>query len=185
MGFQVAPERVGRRRAVAPGILVAIVSLAVIGFGLASGGWLAGPVSEPSSAVPTAAVIAASPSAAATTGLAFVLASTPRPYPSPDAIDCHDAGIVLCGEIASEAIEHLPLDAPEVESVGVWSSILCRDTMDCPAFRFEGYRPLGSAIVSFGLDQPRAWLNVVEPAPYPGRVWIPQDVRAWIIRWAP
>ena len=126
-----------------------------------------------------------SPSVADMTGLAFVLAPTPRPYPSPDEIECHDAGIVLCGEIAGEAIEQLPADAPEVRSVGVWTSILCRDSLDCPAFRFVGYRPLGSAIVSFGSGLPRAWMNVVEPAPYPGRAWVPQDVQAWVVRWAP
>ena len=185
MGFEVAPERVGRRRAVAPGIAVAIVSLAVIGFGLVSSGWVAGPAAEPSSPVATTAVVAAPPSVAETNGLALVLSSTPRPDPSPDAIDCHDAGIVLCGEIAGEAVAQLPPDAPEVESVGVWTSILCRDTLDCPAYRFEGYRPLGSAIVSFGSGLPRAWVNVVEPAPYPGRAWVPQDVQAWVIRWAP
>jgi hypothetical protein len=182
MGLQVPPERVGRRGAVAPGIAVAIVSLAVIGFGVVSSGWVAGPPSP----VPTAAfVVESPPSAAPTTEPLLVLVSTPRPLPSPGAIDCHDAGIGLCGEIAAEAVEHLPPNAPGVESIGVWTSIMCRDTRDCPSYRFEGYRPLGSAIVSFGSGQPRAWLNVVEPAPYPGRVWVPQDVRAWIIRWAP
>jgi hypothetical protein len=186
MGFQVAPERVGRRRAMAPGIAVVIVSLAVIGFGLLSSGSVGGPIPGPSSPVPTVAVVvASSPSAAPTTTSAAALPSTPRPYPGPDAIDCHDAGIVLCGEIAGAAVKQLPTEAPAVESVGVWTSILCRDTSDCPAFRFEGYRPLGSAIVSFGSGLPVAWVNVVEPAPESGRALVPGDVQAWIIHWAP
>ena len=186
MGFQVAPERVGRRRAMAPGIAVAIVSLAVIGFGLLSSGWVGGQIPEPSSPVPTAAVVVASPRPAAkTTESAAVLPSTPRPSPGPDAVDCHDAGIVVCGEVARAAVEQLPTEAPAVESVGVWTSILCRDTADCPAFRFEGYRPLGSAIVSFGSGLPQAWVNVVEPAPESGRALVPGDVQAWIIHWAP
>lgn len=186
MGFQVAPERVGRRRALAPGIAVAIVSLAVIGFGLVSSGWVGGLIPEPSSRVPTAAVVGASPpSAAPTSTSAAALPSTPRPYPGPDAIDCHDAGIVPCGEIAGAAVKELPAEAPAVESVGVWTSILCRDTTDCPAFRFEGYRPLGSAIVSFGPGLPQAWVNVVEPAPDTGRARVPGEVQAWIIHWAP
>ena len=149
MGFQVAPERVGRRRSLAPGIAVAIACLALIGFGLASGSLPAEPTSVSPEPYPTAAAVPVSPAPVA------LAVSTPRPYPGRDAIDCHDAGIVLCGEIAGEAVEQLPADAPTVESVGVWTSILCRDDQDCPASRFEGYRPLGSAIVRFGRGWPR------------------------------
>ncbi|MGZ8527689.1 MAG: hypothetical protein ACXWWR_02760 [Candidatus Limnocylindrales bacterium] len=179
MGFQVEPQRVARRRSALPGILTAIAGLAIVAVGLANGG---GSAPSPS----RTAAATAGPSSASSIALGVAQRSavaTPRPYPAPSAIHCHGTSVGRCSLVVIAAVGQLPSDVPPVEAIAVWDSILCGSDADCPSSRFRGYRPLGSAIVSFGPDQPRAWVNVVEPAPHPGRVWVPTDIRAWIIRW--
>jgi hypothetical protein len=95
-------------------------------------------------------------------------------------IGCHGLDPAPCSAIVTAAVGRLPATAPPVISVGAWGSLLCGDGRDCPASRFAGYHPLGSAVVSFGPDRLAAWVNVA--APDPGGV-CPCGVIAWIIRW--
>lgn len=202
MGFQVAPQRVGPRRAPVSGLVVIIAGAAIVAVALATA---AGSRDDRGSAVQSeseprseSAAPSHRPAAGATTGRFSVAVRPPaagreeaqppavgnaRPVPAPSSIRCHGTGQKRCSQIAFAAIRGLPAEGPPVETVSVWDSIVCGSDEDCPASRFKGYVPLGSAIVSFGRGHPRAWLNVVEPAPYPGWVWVPADSRAWIIRW--
>ena len=201
MGFQFAPQRVGPRRAPVSGLVVVIAGAAIVAVALATAAGSRGDRGSEaqSESEPRSESTAPSyrPIAGPTTG-PFSLSVRPRvagpraqppavgnarPSPAPSSIRCHGTGPERCSQIAFAAIRGLPAEGPPVETVSVWDSIVCGSDEDCPASRFKGYLPLGSAIVSFGRGHPRAWLNVVEPAPYPGWVWAPADSRAWIIRW--
>jgi hypothetical protein len=169
-----------------------MAGLVVVAIGLATAGGSA-PSPKPASAVMAgsspssrsagaATVVPSSPSPIAVRGTPAAPA-TPRASPPRSSIKCHGTSLERCLQIANAAMRQLPSDAPPVETIAVGDSILCSSDADCPPSRFQGYRPLGSAVVSFGPGRPRAWLNVVEPTPFPGWVWVPADSRAWIIRW--
>jgi len=98
----------------------------------------------------------------------------------PGSVRCHDLAVGPCQRVAAAALEAIgPVDAP-VESIDVWSSLLCGDDLDCPPGRLAGMRPLGSAILTLGGTGPAGWVNVGErlPAGRPGQ----SDVVAWVIR---
>ena len=83
----------------------------------------------------------------------------------PGSVRCHDLATQPCQRVAAAALEAIgPVDAP-VESIDVWSSLLCGDDLDCPPGRLAGLRPLGSAVVTLGDDGPTGWVNVGERAP--------------------
>lgn len=182
MGFEVPRERVGRRRAVAPaiGVIVGMVAIVVAGLVFANG---QGPAPSTADAVavqtPAGSIAVAGPSASP--GHAELRA--------PGTIVCNDVDTASCQRIVNATVLRL-VDAPgPATEIGVWKSLMCRDTSDCPAYRLVGSRLLGSAVVTFGSGHPTAWVNVVEPGldptrdqtqdpPSPGPV-------AWIIRWLP
>ena len=182
MGFNVAPTPIPRRSRT-PIAIVAAAIVGVVGFALVASG-------------PPAAVRHASPGpdadGPATVGDAsppFVTSSAaataaPATLPSRDAIECHDLALGTCGAIAMASLTALPPDDHRVTAIEAWGVILCRDDFDCPRTRLVGNRPLGSAVVTLGSGA-RAWINVLEGEPFPGRVWEPQRTSAWIIRWDP
>jgi hypothetical protein len=186
MGFQVKPQSLGPRRAAWPGFLVAIASLAIVAASLATAAGST-PEGQPAavdsaSNQPVAAAIAV-PRPTGVVRASQQPAATSRPSASPASIECHVSSLARCNQIANAAVGQMPNDSAPIETVSVWDSILCNSNDDCPSSRFQGYRPLGSAIVSFGPGRRQAWVNVVEPEPFPGWVWVPADNRAWIIRW--
>jgi hypothetical protein len=98
----------------------------------------------------------------------------------PGSVRCHDLAVGPCQRVAAAALEAIgPVDAP-VESIDVWSSLLCGDDLDCPPGRLAGLRPLGSAILTLGGTAPAGWVNVGERLPA-GRLG-QTDVLAWVIR---
>jgi hypothetical protein len=186
MGFEVAPTRL-RGRGLLPGVAVLIAGLAmvVVGFLAASD---EGPAVPSGSASPAAArSIASPPSAPADggdTGGRADRSLVATILPPPDAIVCHDIDTVSCGEVVRASIVLMPPDDGDVTAIAAWPTILCGDDFDCPRDRLLGYRPLGSAVVSVASGA-QAWVNVLEPAPYPGRVWDPTSTEAWVVRWLP
>jgi hypothetical protein len=98
----------------------------------------------------------------------------------PGSVRCHDLAVGPCQRVAAAALDAIgPVDVP-VESIDVWSSLLCGDDLDCPPGRLAGLRPLGSAVLTLGGTAPAGWVNVGErlPASRLG----PTDVVAWVIR---
>ncbi len=185
MGFEVAPTPL-RRRGLLPGAIVLVAVLAVIGVALATStdrppapSGSPGPLAVRASGGP--------PTPAARTGEATDRtesgAVVPR-LPPPEAIVCHGIDAISCGEVARAAIALLSPDDGVVTAIAAWPTILCNDDLDCPRGRLVGYRPLGSAVVSVASGA-QAWVNVLEPAPYPGRVWDPTSTEAWVLRWLP
>ncbi len=183
MGFEVAPERVGRRRAIAPAIcaIVGMVAIVVAGLVLANGQTPAPSMADgPAVQTPAGSIAVAAPSASP--GHAEVRA--------PGTIVCNDVDTASCLRIVNATVLRLvdAIPGPATE-IGVWKSLMCRDTSDCPAYRLVGSRALGSAVVTFGSGHPTAWVNVVEPGPDPTRDLTldppsPGPV-AWIIHWQP
>jgi hypothetical protein len=98
----------------------------------------------------------------------------------PGSVHCHDLAVGTCQRVAAAALEAIgPVDAP-VETIDVWSSLLCGDDLDCPPGRLAGLRPLGSAILTLGGTGPAGWVNVGLRLPA-GRLG-QTDVVAWVIR---
>jgi hypothetical protein len=98
----------------------------------------------------------------------------------PGSVRCHDLATGRCERVAAAALKAIgPVDAP-VESIDVWSSLLCGDDLDCPPGRLAGLRPLGSAVLTLGGTAPAGWVNVGErlPANRLGET----DLVAWVIR---
>jgi hypothetical protein len=96
---------------------------------------------------------------------------------------CHEIDRNTCRLTVATALGALGAELPVVESVDVWSSLLCGDTLDCPTTRLDGRAtPLGSTIVRLAGGGPAAWINVVYRSH--GR---PLDfdptLEAWIARW--
>ncbi len=185
MAFQVEPEPVGRRGSRASVVLVAGICLAIVGFALLT---RAGTDAK----LPA---IAASPDGVARNVPVTTTPTpaTPVPTPSDDALGvdalafryrssvtivCNDAGVAVCDRIASAASRHL-IGRSSIREIQVWTSLLCRDSSDCPASRIVGTVRLGSAVVSFRSGLPDAWVNVIGPLPVQERS--PLDDVAWVI----
>ena len=83
----------------------------------------------------------------------------------PRDVACHQLSRAACDVVARASLAALPADGPVVTAIEAWRSILCGDTFDCPPDRLARSVPLGSAVVSFGGQAPRAWVNVVAPSP--------------------
>ncbi len=186
MGFEVAPTRLRRRGLVpAVAVLVAGLALVVVAFLAASD---EGPAVASGSASPAAVAAAIRPpSQHADTSEAVGRADhrvVATMLPPSDEIVCHDIDTVSCGEVVRASIVLVSPDDGDVTAIAAWPTILCGDDFDCPRERLLGYRPLGSAVVSVASGA-QAWVNVLEPAPYPGRVWDPTSTEAWVVRWLP
>lgn len=186
MGFDVAPAPVHRRGSRLPAIAVVAVGIAVVVVALVTAD--PGVASRPGATPATSSALEAAvspPSPSSTPRPPSALAVPPRPARLPGTIECHELGSVTCGELVHATMAVLPPGGPPVSAIDAWGSILCGDSLDCPPQWFVGYRPLGSTVVSFTADGIKAWVNVVEPAPFPGRVWDPTRTVAWIVRWQP
>ncbi len=183
MAFQVEPEPVGRRGSRASVALVGGICLAIVGFALLTR------VGTEAGAPPIAA---ASPDVVARDA-AGTVPPTPTPTSSDDpfgvdglafryrpsiTIVCNDAGAAVCDRIATAASRHV-IGRSSIREIQVWTSLLCRDSSDCPASRIVGKFRLGSAVVSFRSGLPDAWVNVVGPLPVQERSSL--DDVAWII----
>ncbi len=168
-------------------MIVGGICLAIVGFALLTR------VGTDASARPiaTASSDAVARVAAGTTPPAPIM--TPTPTPSDDALGvdglafryrssvtivCNDTGAAVCDRIATAASRHI-IGRSSIREIQVWTSLLCRDSSDCPASRIMGTVRLGSAVVSFRSGLPDAWVNVVGPLPVQPRS--PLDDVAWTI----
>jgi hypothetical protein len=147
MAYEVAPTPVpGRsgRTVVAIGLVASMM-----GAGLLAGLFtLAGPAPvQPSTAVPSTGV--------------------------PD-VTCHDLAGSRCEDVAEAALGAVvgPMFG-SVRSVGVWATLLCGDTLDCPNGRLADATVAGSAVIDL-VDDGTVWVNVTRLGP--GRY------DAWVVR---
>jgi hypothetical protein len=76
-------------------------------------------------------------------------------------VRCHGLAAAACDRIVAAALDLLGPDAT-VESIDAWESLLCGDDLDCPRGRLAELRPLGSAVVEFGDEEPAGLVNVGE-----------------------
>ena len=187
MGFEVAPEPIGGSRSRGIRIVVVVLAAAaILGIALVTSRGAA-TNGEP---IAAASATEASPrptAAGPTTGTSSppnLPAAVIRGLSGPGDVVCHDASPDRCGLIVAAAMKRVRFGA-QIEGIGVWTALLCHEVLDCPPSRFVGFRPLGSAIVTYGPGQPAAWVNVVEPLPDPGRDPLAVGPVAWIIRWGP
>jgi len=166
LDYELEPARISRRSsraslaaaATIAGLLAIAVAIGVLGGG-GDGSAPAGQAAVPSHGP------ASSPAGAAV---------------RPASVRCHDLAVGPCQRVAAAALEAIgPVNAP-VESIDVWSSLLCGDDLDCPPGRLAGLRPLGSAILTLGGTGPAGWVNVGERR-QAGRLG-QSDVVAWVIR---
>ena len=183
MGFEVAPEPIGRSRATAPKVVATILLVAaVVGVALLTSQGDA-PASDPLLAVRSANPIAqASADLAARTEPGPSGRPTAQPLRGPGTVDCNDVDAFRCGLIIAAAVKQLRVAVDGIDEIGVWTSLLCHDPSDCPPSRFVGFRPLGSAFVILRPGR-TAWVNVVEPTPRPGRAPLASGPIGWVIRW--
>jgi len=188
MGFEVPPERIGRRGSIGPGIAIVVGAIAIVAAAVITGApTQSGPTTSVASLVdpsaapsPPTAVPARSPASATSGGAAGGALSAPRPIPPVSATECHDISSVRCRTIVVAAVQSLPDEAPRVRSVEAWGTLACGDSRDCPPSRLEDHRALGSAIVTFGPGRAPAMVNVAARTPGSG---CPCGIVAWIIRW--
>ncbi len=184
MAFDVAPAPVRRRGPRIPVIVVLAAGLAVVGFAvLTSNPDGQAPAVSPG---PSAGAVArVAPTTAARTG------ATPAPFPStrgrrlPANLECHAVSDAICDAVATASLAILPADAPPVQGIDAWASILCGDSLDCPPQRLATSEPLGSAVVTFAGGGAQAWVNVVEPSPGASGGGPADGPTAWIVRWLP
>ncbi len=191
MGFQVEPERIGRRGARASVVIVIVAALGVVAFALTTS---SGSQPNPS----PVAQAAVSPTNAATEAEATEVASPsarPAPVPAPTlplagrplkALDqvpivCNAMSTEQCGRIVDAVASEL-VDPGAISNIQVWTSLRCRDPGDCPSSLTRGRVGLGSAAVAYGAGRSDRWLNVVarneDPAdfPYDGDlVWVAHE----------
>jgi hypothetical protein len=186
MTFEVPVARIGPSRRTpwhAPVVAVGAAILLLVGLAVAR------PVdSRPESA----AAGAGAPSAASDPGGADDAGSPARPgvpvaatapdHPRrlPPTLACEDLRLAPCVRIARAALAVLPDDVGEVSGATVWRSLRCGDTDDCPPHYLRGSMPLGSVILLFADDSPRAAINVVEWRHGSG---IRLGPRAWVVDW--
>jgi hypothetical protein len=76
-------------------------------------------------------------------------------------VRCHELAAAACDRIVAAALDLIGPDAT-VESIDAWESLLCGDDLDCPPGRLAELRPLGSAVVEFGDEEPAGLVNVGE-----------------------
>jgi hypothetical protein len=166
MGYQVEPERIGRRGSRATAVLVVLAALAIVGFAIATStrrDTESRPVAvaQPTSTATPTPLPPATPPATPPIGDPI----TERgPASQPLTITCNDAGASLCERIV-EAVSLRLAEPSSIREIVVWTSLRCRDSGDCPSSLIDGYDRLGSAVVSFGSGKSDTWVNVVAPEP--------------------
>lgn len=181
MALEVAPTPVRRRRSLLPAVAVLVAVLAVVAVAWASAG--GGPAERAGRGPAPGAGVEAPGSPSAPAPASPVATVPARLLRLPRTLECHDLASAACDRLALASLAVLPTDGPPVWAIDAWGSILCGDDLDCPRARLAGSVPLGSAVVTFAGGGPRAWVNVVVPAPAPGtRAAAPF---AWIVRWRP
>lgn len=183
--FELEPRQVGRGRRPWPGVIAVLAA----GLSIVLAAVLADGPSDRSTGLGPSAASVASPSAVALGiaadgvdgGEAGASAQTSRPMPT--SITCHAIDRSACRLAVATAVDRLEGNLPAVESADVWSSLVCGDTLDCPATRLDGRAtPLASVIVRLVGGGPAAWINVIYRRP--GRpIQHTPTVEAWIARW--
>jgi len=113
---------------------------------------------------------------------------------STDIVRCHGIGRADCLRIANTAAGVIVAAGDPVEAirrVEVWPSLLCNDSLVCPAPLLRRIVPLGSAVLSIDGASADAWVNVgadrVPAFPSPADATPPADgaslpLEAWIVR---
>ncbi len=189
MAFDVTPAPVRRRGPRIPALVVLAVGIGVVAIGIVSAN-LGQPASGPASTASAGAVARATATIRASTSASGPV-TAPAPFPStrgrrlPANLECHAISDAICDAIATASLAILPADVPRVVGIDAWASMLCGDSLDCPTQLFATSEPLGSAIIAFADDGPRAWVNVVDAsASAAGEGTAPGPV-AWIVRWQP
>ena len=163
MGFEVAPEPVGRGRwSTSRIVAVVLVAATVVGIGLMTS---RGP--QGSDQIARASASAPAPGSVTASGPVTAAGPDRRDPSGLGSVACNDVDTFSCGLILAATMKRLRPETDRVDGIGVWTSLLCHDASDCPPSRFVGFRPLGSAFVTLGPGR-TAWLNVVEPTPRPG-----------------
>jgi hypothetical protein len=194
MAFQVEPTRLGRRRSLAPAMVVVAAGVLVVAFGFLTARPAA--VERVASSRPAAAIVVVA--ASATPGTSSPPASPvssrgappwavrpagPAPIGAPD-VTCHGLGHSRCQAVAAAVLDIVSIDSPPIAGIDVWASLICGNALDCPSDRLRG-RPLGSAAVSFGPGGPTAWANVVAATPDTAYPQGASTATAWMVRWSP
>ena len=87
-----------------------------------------------------------------------------------------------CHRLVRAALRVLPADLPDVRDAGVWRSLVCNDTFDCPPAYLRDSPPAGSVILRFVDRSPGAAVNVVDWR-YGSAIRL--GLRAWIARSMP
>lgn len=185
MAFDVAPEPVRRSGRRLPAIVVVGLGTGLVAIAVAT----ASPPAEGDGVAPTTAT---GPPAAIAPESPRRGSTSPGPAGTrpaagarlPGAIECHDLEAGPCLAVARATVAVLPRD-DAVARIDAWSSILCRDTLDCPPRRLVGAEPIGSAVVAFADGGPSAWVNVVDPGQPPSGSGPTVAPVAWIVSWRP
>jgi hypothetical protein len=184
--FELAPRLVRRGRRPWLGVTAALAA----GLSIVLAAVLAGGPSDRSTGQGPTAASVASPSALAL-GIATDGADGSEPgtaaqasRPMPTSITCHAIDRFACRLAVATALGTLEGgDVPEVASADVWSSLICGDTLDCPATRLDGRAtPLAGVIFRLVGGGPAAWINVVYRRPSRPLQHDP-TLDAWIARW--
>ena len=100
----------------------------------------------------------------------------------PGQLRCHDVGPRSCERLVRAALRVLPADLPAVDGAGVWRSLVCNSTFDCPPAYLQDSPAAGSVILAFADGSPSLAVNVVDWRYGSG---IRLGLRAWIARSAP
>jgi hypothetical protein len=180
--FEFGPRQVGRGRPPWPGVIAVLAA----GLSIVLAAVVAGDPSDRSTGQgPT--VASRSSASAAALGSATDRGEPGAPAqmsrPMPTSITCHDIDRFACRLAVATALGRLEGNLPAVESTDVWSSLVCGDTLDCPATRLDGRAtPLASVIVRLVGVGPAAWINVIYRSPGRPLQHTP-TVEAWIARW--
>jgi hypothetical protein len=101
----------------------------------------------------------------------------------PDVVTCNgDVDGRACERLVRAALRVVPADLPDVTGASVWRSLVCNDTFDCPPAYLRDSVAMGSVILEFADDGPRAAVNVVD---WRYGTSIRLGLRAWIARSTP
>ena len=182
MAFEVPPTPL-RRRALLPmlGLVASVIAVVVLALATSNSPRVASLATPSPPAAAAIEVPAAAPGDGPSVG--SDTAHGAPTLPPANSIDCHDLAAAACGDVVRASIATLPDDLPPISSIGVWSTLLCGDDLDCPRQRLERYQPLGSAVIAFGPARLEAWVDVIEPAGPSGPMSDSAQLVAWITRW--
>jgi hypothetical protein len=183
MAFVVPPTRVGARgnRPAAAGVVA--IALAIVAFA-----WATSDLKAPAqlTAIDTARP---SPTAVAigvqrgwtTEELQDRVRVLPAARPIPGRLTCRELSASDCRRVVRAAFGILAPGEPPVVAASVARGLICRDSIDCPAYRLRFADPLGSVVLVFGDRASAAWVNVVVKAPDPTIITDDTPLDAWFV----